>query len=267
VRVRITQIDGKVPNIALMRLGAWHRAQGDDVHWEHSPTRQLHEPDYDAVYGSAIFTMFDESVEGVDQLKREFPNALVGGFGGDQDLRVDTIVPTQFVGQDYGGYPNYTASLGYAMRGCRWKCGFCPVPKTEGAARSVATVMQIWRGEGHPRHLHLLDNDFFGNPEWRSVVKAINDLDFKVCINQGINVRCLTDEIRYRHGKMRSRGVLPYVMVHDRFRFEQPDKWHRLKRFQRWANNRKLRNIPWEEYSTARNPLHEPLSLLEGMEA
>jgi hypothetical protein len=333
VRVRITQIDGKVPNIALMRLGAWHRAQGDDVHWEHSPTRQLHEPDYDAVYGSAIFTMFDESVEGVDQLKREFPNALVGGFGGDQDLRVDTIVPTQFVGQDYGGYPNYTASLGYAMRGCRWKCGFCPVPKTEGAARSVATVMQIWRGEGHPRHLHLLDNDFFGNPEWRSVVKAINDLDFKVCINQGINVRCLTeeqaeaiasmkcretsftrtriymawdnlggerdffrgvdlleaagvkpammmaymlvgyrpretlDEIRYRHGKMRSRGVLPYVMVHDRFRFEQPDKWHRLKRFQRWANNRKLRNIPWEEYSTARNPSHEPLSLLEGMEA
>lgn len=331
MRVRITQLDGKVPNVALMRLGAWHRAQGDEVYWEHSPGRQLHEPDYDVVYGSSIFNIFEESLEAVATLRREFPDALIGGYGVDPDakLKVDDIVPTQFVGQDYAGHPDFTASLGYTMRGCRFKCGFCPIPKLEGPARAVATVMQIWRGPGFPKHLHLLDNDFFGNPDWREIVKAINDGGFKVCINQGINVRLLDDEqataiasmkcrdttfsrtrvymawdnlggerdffrgvellaaagispsammvymlvgyrpretfdeVRYRHDKMRARGVLPYVMVHDRFRFERPDDWHCLKRFQRWANNRKLRNVPWEQYSTARNPNSEPLGLLE----
>jgi len=26
VKIRITQIDGKLPNLALMRLSAWHKA-------------------------------------------------------------------------------------------------------------------------------------------------------------------------------------------------------------------------------------------------
>lgn len=52
----------------------------------------------------------------------------------------------------------------------------------------------IWRGEGHPKTLHLLDNDFFGQPEseWRDRIAEINDGQFKVCLNQGINVRHLT---------------------------------------------------------------------------
>jgi hypothetical protein len=80
------------------------------------------------------------------------------------------------------------------MRGCRFKCGFCVVPKQEGKARFNQTIAQIWRGPGYPKHLHLLDNDFFGNPEWRATVEAINDGGFKVCINQGINVRLLDAE-------------------------------------------------------------------------
>ena len=29
--VRLTHIDGKLPNLALMKLSHWHRAQGDQV--------------------------------------------------------------------------------------------------------------------------------------------------------------------------------------------------------------------------------------------
>jgi len=189
--VRITQIDGKLPNLALMRLAAWHRAQGDDVRWERSKTRQLHEPDYDFVYGSAIFST---SAKAVALFKSQFPTALVGGEGADTSLRIETVVPTQFTAVDYSGHPNFTGSIGYASRGCRFKCGFCPVPKKEGKPQAVATVHQIWRGEPHPRNLHLLDNDFFGNPDWRFVVEAILEGGFKVCINQGVNVRLLDDE-------------------------------------------------------------------------
>lgn len=189
--VRVTQLDGKLPNLALMRLAAWHRFQGDDVRWERGTSRQLHEPTYDAVYGSAIF---GTSAKAVALFRRQFPEAIVGGSGGDPALRVEDVVPSQFVGLDYSGYPDFTASIGYAMRGCRLKCGFCVVPKQEGKARPAGTIAQIWRGPGFPKRLHLLDNDFFGNPNWRSVVQAINDGGFRVCINQGINVRLLDDE-------------------------------------------------------------------------
>jgi hypothetical protein len=31
MRVRLTQIDGKLPNLALMRLASWHRTRGNEV--------------------------------------------------------------------------------------------------------------------------------------------------------------------------------------------------------------------------------------------
>lgn len=189
--VRLTQLDGKLPNIALMRLAAWHRSIGDEVRWERGVQRHFGEPEYTTVYGSAIFA---ETAKAADILRVNFPGAIVGGTGGDRTLRVEDIVPDQFRVMDYSGYPNFSASIGYAMRGCRFKCGFCIVPKMEGRARSEGTVGQIWRGEGFPKHIHLLDNDFFGNPAWREVAGEIEAGKFKVCINQGINVRLIDDE-------------------------------------------------------------------------
>jgi hypothetical protein len=31
MRVRITQLDGKLPNLALMKLSSWHKERGDEV--------------------------------------------------------------------------------------------------------------------------------------------------------------------------------------------------------------------------------------------
>lgn len=201
--VRVTPLDGKLPNLALMRLAAWHRAQGDTVHWERSIMRRFDEPMYDVIYGSAIFA---ETARKAAMFAQQFPGAIIGGSGGNKHLRVDATlpdedkagipgpVPTQFTALDYSGYPKFTASIGYTMRGCRFKCRFCVVPWMEGAARSEGTITQIWRGLGHPKHVHLLDNDFFGNPIWRDRVGEIERGGFKVCINQGINVRLLDDE-------------------------------------------------------------------------
>lgn len=189
--VRLTQLDGKLPNLALMRLAAFHEARGDTVCFETSPVRGILEPDYDVVYGSAIFSFSKPDAE---RLKAEFPGAIVAGTGTENPATVEQIVG-DFEGVSYAPWPKFKASLGFTQRGCRLSCKFCVVPEKEGKPKSVATIADIWRGPGHPRRIHLLDNDFFGNPEWRERLAEVREGGFKVCFNQGINVRILTNEI------------------------------------------------------------------------
>jgi hypothetical protein len=190
-RIRITHIDGRLPNLALMRLSAWHRSQGDEVRFSRLVARELDEPDYDRVYASAIFT---KSVPELERFRTEFPEAIIGGTGTLSTATTEEIVPTQFTGLDYGIYPDFKPSLGFTQRGCRLKCSFCVVPRKEGRPTSERTIAQIWRGPGHPKKLHLLDNDFFGNPDWRDRIAEIREGRFRACINQGINVRIINDD-------------------------------------------------------------------------
>jgi hypothetical protein len=195
MKIRLTQIDGKLPNLALMKLAHWHRAKGDEIYFTKHVERGLFEPEYDRVYASAIFSY---SADRVARLKDEFPGAIVGGT---HNLADNTTVEhclgvDEYEFYDYSIFPNFDASIGFTQRGCRLKCGFCVVPKKEGKARSVNTIADIWRGEPYPRHLHLLDNDFFGQPQeqWEARIVEIIDGGFKVCLNQGINVRMITEQ-------------------------------------------------------------------------
>lgn len=194
MNVRITQLDGTLPNLALMRLAHWHRERGDAIHFSRSPYRQLDEPAYGAVYASAIFSF---SADRLRALQQEFPAAIVGGTGTKSALTVDDITGahTGWEQYDYSLYPGFTASLGFTQRGCRMKCKFCVVPGKEGKPRSVSTIHDLWRGGDHPKHIHLLDNDFFGQePDaWRARIAEIQTGGFKVCLNQGINVRLIDD--------------------------------------------------------------------------
>ncbi len=209
MNVRITQIDGALPNLALMRLSSWHRAQGDTVNVTRQIERDLFEPDYGAVYGSSIFSF---SADRVERFKTAWPNAIVGGTGVIGGPSVEDIIG-EWNSVDYTGW-DFDASIGFTQRGCRLKCKFCVVPGKEGKNRSEATIADIWRGDPHPRKLHLLDNDFFGNPEWRSRIEEIRAGKFKVCLSQGINVRLINEEaaaalatIEYRNTKFNERKL------------------------------------------------------------
>ena len=193
LRVRLTQLDGILPNMALMKLAAFHRARGDEVVFSRSPYRSPTEGEYDRVYGSAIFSF---TALRVKRFRAAFPDAIVGGTWNPADAITVEDVVGDFDGLDYTPWPDFTASIGFTQRGCRLKCGFCVVPRKEGKPRTVATVPQIWRGKPWPKHLHLLDNDFFGQPEeqWQARLTEIRDGGFKVCCNQGVNVRAVTPE-------------------------------------------------------------------------
>lgn len=191
--VRLTQIDGKLPNLALMKIARFYRDRGEPIAFSKRVERHMLEPDYTAVYGSAIFAY---SAPRVAEFKTAFPSAIVGGTWNTAD---NTTVEAQLGLDgdserfDYSIYPEFTGSIGFTQRGCRLKCGFCVVPKKEGKPRSVNTVADIWRGEPYPKHLHLLDNDFFGQPreQWEARIDEIRAGGFKVCLNQGINIRMI----------------------------------------------------------------------------
>jgi hypothetical protein len=212
LNVRLTQLDGALPNLALMKLAHWHKAQGDSVTVTRHIEPQLDEPAYDKVYGSAIFKF---SQDRLLRFQRQWPGAVIGGTGTPFVHTVEEVIAVpEYEFYDYSGYPDFTDSLGFTQRGCRLKCKFCVVPTKEGKNRSLNPVSAIWRGEPYPKHLNILDNDFFGQPEWRERVAEIRDGGFKVCIQQGINVRLIDDTsakalatIQYRDTKFKERRL------------------------------------------------------------
>jgi hypothetical protein len=194
VKVLLYQLDGKIPNIALMRIAAHHRELGDEVElrWQGHGRRELWDRGDETVYASIIF---ERSRPKVSELLTYWPRAICGGSGWDEKATLEAQgIETKR--QDYSLYPAYRHSLGFTQRGCRLACSFCAVSRMEGRVREEQTIEELWRGEPWPRELVLLDNDFFGSKLWRQKIDAIKAGKFKVCFNQGINAR-LGNEVRH----------------------------------------------------------------------
>ena len=212
MQVLLIQVDGKLPNLALMKLSHWHRSQGHTVTLIRRRPRDLFDPCYDKVYASAIFS---ESEKFFPKIKRDWPNAIFGGTGTTSPLTVESLIGTPYEFYDYQDYPDFKESIGFTKRGCRLSCAFCVVPEKEGKPYFLNSINNIWRGAPYPRKLHLLDNDFFGHDSWRAHIREIIDGNFRVCLSQGINVRMITTEtaealasIQYRSTSFKRRVLL-----------------------------------------------------------
>lgn len=222
MRILLLQLDGhRFPNIALMRLSAHFKARGDEVIFRRAArpeqvVRRFDERGIDHVFASAIF---ERTQPVVDAVRAEYPDAYLGGTGiklGEHPRNLATIeeLGVTTLEQDYSLYPNFKSSIGFSQRGCRLKCGFCVVPKKEGKVRPEHSIAEIWRGDPWPRELVLLDNDFFGQDDWRAKIAEIRDGGFKVNFNQGINVRAIGDaeaeaiaSVDYRDATMRMKLI------------------------------------------------------------
>lgn len=218
MRALLVQLDGKIPNIALMRLSAHLKNAGVDVELRRcGNSRSLATigitpwDSFDAVYASLIF---ERTRHLADQLLSVREDAVVGGTGWSLTRTLENTCAVETKEQDYSLYPNWQQSIGFTQRGCRLKCQFCVVPRKEGKVTEEQTIAELWRGEPHPRHLILLDNDFFGQPNWRERIAEIRDGGFKVSFNQGINARFLDEEtaaaiasVDYRDDGMKDKRI------------------------------------------------------------
>lgn len=215
MKVLLLHLDGRLPNIALMRIAAHHRESGDDVEFRRADNPRFIEPrlgdtEWDRVYASTIFERTRPSAE---RVRKVYPRAVVGGTGWDVALKLEHIGITT-KRQDYLLYPEWRQSIGFTQRGCRLRCQFCVVPRKEGSVTEEQTIWDVWRGDPWPREVLLLDNDFFGQTHWEKRIEELRDGAFRVSFNQGINARMLTDEtaaaiasVDYRDDSMRVKRI------------------------------------------------------------
>ena len=205
MRIGLIDVDaesrGKVtfPNLALMKLSAWHKAKGDHVEW-YSP---LLSGRMDVVYMSRVFG--DEYTK--DYLFAIHADRIVKGGSGyaisirngrecyckarDPDLpeEVERMRP------DYSIYESYCGSetaYGYLTKGCPRGCPFCHVAAMQGKqVRTVAHLQDFWCGQ---KYIKLLDPNLTASADWQMHSKALADSKAYVDFTQGLDVRLMTKE-------------------------------------------------------------------------
>lgn len=179
-RVGLIDVDSKIPNLALLKLSAWHKAQGDTILFPYRGESA------DRIYASVVFSRNQGLARRVREL---YPQAEIGGTG----WSLDSALPPEVEASrpDYGLY-GIDYGLGFTSRGCPRRCPFCVVPAKEGPIRSVATVADM----ANPRsnRLILLDNNFLAQPEWRQRMTEIRDHTLTVSFTQGLDIRLIDDE-------------------------------------------------------------------------
>jgi hypothetical protein len=175
-RIAIYDVDSRIPNLALMKISAHHKTLGDSVE-HYSP---LFKDQYSKIYASKVFDFSDGTL--IDP-----ENMIVGGTG----WNLHTALPADIenLTPDYSLY-NYPHNIGFTMRGCRLRCSFCVVPEKEGKPKTNSTIEEIWT-QRDSDFVMLLDNDFFGNPEWAARIEELKALQLKVNFSQGLNIRNL----------------------------------------------------------------------------
>lgn len=166
------------PNYALMKISAWHKAQGDSVEWW-EPLIQ-----YDRVYSSKVFDFTPEN----PYLP---PDTIKGGTG--YGLFTELAPEVDAVFPDYSIYPDCDFAIGYLTRGCPNHCRWCVVPKKEGNIRPYRAWKDLVRSDTDK--LVLMDNNILACEYGIGQLKGLIGSGYRIDLNQGMDARLVTPEI------------------------------------------------------------------------
>lgn len=181
--VGLIDVDGhNFPNLALMKISAWHKAQGDTVDWWWGLGGE-----YDLVYMSKVFdSTYTPDIPEPLNAKR----IIKGGTGYGLDNRLPDEI--EHIYPDYSIYPELTkkTAYGFLTRGCPRACDFCIVARKEGRRSvKVADLSEWWSGQNR---IELLDPNLLACPDHMNLLQQLKDSGAQVNFNQGLDARLLT---------------------------------------------------------------------------
>tara|TARA_R100001530_G_scaffold136125_1_gene115372 strand:+ start:117 stop:1046 length:930 start_codon:yes stop_codon:yes gene_type:complete len=201
MKIGLIPFDSKLPNLALMKLSAYHKSKGDTI----GLLKNMGE--VDKIYVSVIFP---KNKTGSFGLKVMYPDTEIvyGGSAINYDCLPNNI---EHIMPDYDLY-GIDYSMGFTTRGCIRQCSFCIVRNKEGYLRFHAPLKEFVNPEF--KKLILLDNNLLAYKNHLDILKEIKERDLKVDFNQGLDIRLLNEknanllsQIKYYNHKFNVRTL------------------------------------------------------------
>lgn len=174
MKIGLLDIDSKIPNLALMKISAFHKQHHDLVKWWNAFES------FDKIYGSKIFKSSTFSY-----LPK---NIIMGGSGIDLTSKLSDEI--EHIYPDYSLY-KIDYAMGYLTRGCNNACPFCIVHKKEGFLHHHAQLEEFWKDQSK---IMLLDNSLTDFDCAMDLWKII-DYGLQLNLCQGFNIRTIKPEI------------------------------------------------------------------------
>lgn len=224
-RIAIEDFDGKLPNLAAMKISAYHKALGDEVVLNPSSPSG-----FDKAYISVLFTKNKEKAE---DLANMYPSYEIGGTG--YSLHKNLPDEIESMSPDYNLYKTEDifkrisgrvgkkenilvkaqeiadAGVAFLSRGCintEKICPWCAVPVKEGSLRRVASISESLNPRSNK--LILLDNSLLANPDALDILQELIDRKITVDITQGFDIRRLTPDLALKLSQVRHWRSLHY---------------------------------------------------------
>lgn len=173
--------DKKFPNLALMKLSAWHKAAGDQVQWWNCLL------DFDRIYSSKVFDFTPENIY--------LPQSAIRGGTGYPGLPIDQTLTEEVdrMFPDYTIYPECGHAIGYITRGCPNHCRWCIVPKKEGMVRPYRKWQEVVRKDSNK--LILMDNNILSLDYGLSQLEELAHSGYELDLNQGMDARLVDESV------------------------------------------------------------------------
>ena len=232
LKVGLIDVDGhNFPNLALMKISAYHKKRGDQVEWFFGFN------EYDKVYMSKVFT-FTEDFNQVINAKE----IIKGGTGYGLDNKLPEEIEHMY--PDYELYKIKDTAYGFLTRGCPRGCKFCIVAEKEGqCSRKVADLNQFWKGQ---KEIKLLDPNILACNDWRELLQQLIESKAYVDFTQGLDIRLMTKE------KAEIINLIKIKMIHfawDNYEFKTYEKLKEMRPYLKF-NMRKLRVYVLTNFNT-----------------
>lgn len=191
-RIGLIDVDGHdFPNLALMRIAAYHKAQGDLVEWhwgwEH----------YDIVYMSKVFSdIYSPDIDepcNADRIVKGGTGYCITTERGREvfDKSKDLQLPPEVerMRPDYSIYPQFDFAVSMTSRGCPRGCPWCHVAAKEGRASvKVADLSAFYDGQ---RRIEVLDPNITACRDKRDLMAQYRDSGAYINFNQGLDIRLI----------------------------------------------------------------------------
>jgi phage tail protein X len=179
MKIGLIDIDGhNFPNIALMKISAYHKKMGDNVNW-------VTIENYERTYMSKVFTFTPDFLHGFGN----YGEIIKGGTGfkmtDNLPSHIDKLCP------DYSIYPQFKSAYGFLTRGCPNKCSWCVVPSKEGNIQPYADIEDFLQGR---KEAVLMDNNVLAHEHGLQQIEKIIKLGIKVDFNQGLDARIIAKD-------------------------------------------------------------------------